>query len=53
MGRTGRLLITTDGPPTGLPATGQTLTLEMIAIVTFDDTGKAIGELVVIDGDAI
>ncbi|MGC4933152.1 ester cyclase [Gordonia sp. DT30] len=52
-GHTGAMLVrfdgTHDGPYAGMPATGNTIALEMVAIVDFDDDGKVIGERVMLD----
>ena len=44
---------THDGPYAGFAPSGRPVTFAMVAVVTFDDTGKAIGEFVFLDGDDI
>ena len=52
-GLTGAMLVrfdgTHDGLYAGLPATGNTIALEMVAIVDFDENGKVVSERVILD----
>ncbi|MEP9395115.1 ester cyclase [Gordonia sp. VNQ95] len=52
-GRTGTMLVhfdgTHDGTYAGHPATGRTISMEMIAVVTFDESGHVTGERVFLD----
>lgn len=52
-GLTGAMLVTFegthDGCYAGIPASGNRISIEMAAIVTFDESGKVIAERVIVD----
>lgn len=43
---------THDGPYAGIPASGRTISLHMVAALTFDRGGKVIAEQITFDADA-